>query len=123
MVTWGDESGANNAGSTSPQPKFQNCIKSLALLESAGRLVFGFHGSATEAPGNASVIKDAVPDRSFKTQMLTSKGARPNGSEFTARVVRDWLGRVGLRTLYIEPGSPWGMAITRASIRSFGMNC
>ena len=30
-----------------------------------------------------------------------------NGSEFTAKVVRDWLGRVGVKTLFIEPGSPW----------------
>lgn len=30
-----------------------------------------------------------------------------NGSEFTAQIVRDWLGRVGAKTLFIEPGSPW----------------
>ena len=30
-----------------------------------------------------------------------------NGPEFTARAVREWLGKVGARTLYIEPGSPW----------------
>ena len=30
-----------------------------------------------------------------------------NGSEFTATAVRDWFGRVGVKTLYIEPGSPW----------------
>ncbi len=30
-----------------------------------------------------------------------------NGPEFTATAVRDWLGRVGVKTLYIEPGSPW----------------
>jgi putative transposase len=30
-----------------------------------------------------------------------------NGSEFTATRVREWLGRVGVKTLYIEPGSPW----------------
>ena len=30
-----------------------------------------------------------------------------NGSEFTAQAVRDWLPRVGVKTLYIEPGSPW----------------
>ena len=30
-----------------------------------------------------------------------------NGSEFTATAVREWLARVGVRTLYIEPGSPW----------------
>ncbi len=30
-----------------------------------------------------------------------------NGPEFTATVVRDWLKKVGVRTLFIEPGSPW----------------
>ena len=30
-----------------------------------------------------------------------------NGPEFTAKVVRKWLERVGVRTLFIEPGSPW----------------
>ena len=30
-----------------------------------------------------------------------------NGSEFTAKAVREWLSNVGVKTLYIEPGSPW----------------
>ena len=30
-----------------------------------------------------------------------------NGSEFTATAVRDWLSRVGVKTLFIEPCSPW----------------
>lgn len=30
-----------------------------------------------------------------------------NGSEFTAKVVRRWLTRLGVQTLFIEPGSPW----------------
>ena len=30
-----------------------------------------------------------------------------NGGEFTATAVREWLGRIGVKTLYIEPGSPW----------------
>jgi transposase InsO family protein len=30
-----------------------------------------------------------------------------NGGEFTARIVRAWLGRIGVRTLFIERGSPW----------------
>ena len=29
-----------------------------------------------------------------------------NGPEFTAKVVRAWLGRIGVKTLFIEPGSP-----------------
>ena len=30
-----------------------------------------------------------------------------NGPEFIAQELRKWLGKVGTRTLYIEPGSPW----------------
>lgn len=30
-----------------------------------------------------------------------------NGPEFTADVLRGWLGRLGVKTLFIEPGSPW----------------
>ena len=30
-----------------------------------------------------------------------------NGPEFTAEAVREWLGRIGVKTLFIEPGSPW----------------
>jgi len=30
-----------------------------------------------------------------------------NGSEFAARIVRNWLKRLGVKTLFIEPGSPW----------------
>ena len=30
-----------------------------------------------------------------------------NGPEFTAKAVRAWLGRIGVGTLFIEPGSPW----------------
>jgi len=29
------------------------------------------------------------------------------GPEFTATAVREWLKRVGVKTLFIEPGSPW----------------
>ncbi|RKS86282.1 integrase core domain-containing protein, partial [Sphingosinicella microcystinivorans] len=29
------------------------------------------------------------------------------GPEFVAHAVREWLGRLGVTTLYIEPGSPW----------------
>ena len=30
-----------------------------------------------------------------------------NGPEFTAQDIRKWLSRLGVKTLYIEPGSPW----------------
>jgi putative transposase len=30
-----------------------------------------------------------------------------NGPEFTANRVQEWLGKVGVKTLFISPGSPW----------------
>ena len=30
-----------------------------------------------------------------------------NGPEFTAKLVRRWLARLGVQTLFIQPGSPW----------------
>jgi transposase InsO family protein len=30
-----------------------------------------------------------------------------NGPEMTAKIVRDWLGKIGSKTLFIAPGSPW----------------
>ncbi|KFG89572.1 Integrase [Sphingobium herbicidovorans NBRC 16415] len=30
-----------------------------------------------------------------------------NGSEFVATAVQKWLGQIGVKTLYIAPGSPW----------------
>jgi len=30
-----------------------------------------------------------------------------NGHEFTLKVIRDWLNRIGVKTLFLEPGSPW----------------
>ena len=30
-----------------------------------------------------------------------------NGAEFTSKAVREWLAKVGVKTLFIEPGSPW----------------
>ena len=46
-----------------------------------------------------------------------------NGPEFSAKLVRRWLGRVGVETLFIEPGSPWRTATTRASTASSGTSC
>ncbi len=44
--------------------------------------------------------------------LMTTRGVpehvrSDNGPEFTARAVRGWLRRVGVATLFIEPGSPW----------------
>ena len=38
-----------------------------------------------------------------------------NGPEFIALAVREWLDKVGVKTLFITPGSPWGTATTSRS--------
>lgn len=43
----------------------------------------------------------------FVTRGVPEHLRSDNESEFTAQAVREWLGRVGVKTLYIEPGSPW----------------
>jgi len=43
----------------------------------------------------------------FVTRGVPEHIRSDNGPEFTAKVVRYWICRVGARTLFIEPGSPW----------------
>ncbi len=43
----------------------------------------------------------------FVTRGVPEHIRSDNGPEFTAEAVRAWLKRVGVRTLFIEPGSPW----------------
>ena len=43
----------------------------------------------------------------FVTRGVPDHIRSDNGPEFTAQVVRRWLKRVEVRTLFIEPGSPW----------------
>jgi putative transposase len=37
-----------------------------------------------------------------------------NGPEMTAKVVRDWLAKVGVMTLHIDPDSPWQNGIVES---------
>ena len=40
-----------------------------------------------------------------------------NGPEFVARAVRDWIAAQGIKTCFIEPGSPWQNAYIERLIR------
>ena len=42
-----------------------------------------------------------------------------NGSEFTAKAIKRWLEASGVKTLYIEPGSPWENAYSETFISRF----
>lgn len=43
----------------------------------------------------------------FATRGVPQHLRSDNGAEFTCAAVRSWLAKVGVRTLFIEPGSPW----------------
>lgn len=43
----------------------------------------------------------------FATRGVPDHIRSDNGPEFTAKVVRKWLARLQVKTLYIQPGSPW----------------
>ena len=47
-------------------------------------------------------MSDLFVDRSVPDHIRSD-----NGREFTAKCVREWLGGVGVKTLFIELGSPW----------------
>jgi len=42
-----------------------------------------------------------------------------NGPEFVAKAIKEWLELSGVRTLYIEPGSPWENAYSETFISRF----
>lgn len=57
-----------------------------------------------------SITSQDVIDRLY--QLFVFKGVpehirSDNGTEFTARTIRTWLNRLGVKTLFIERGSPW----------------
>jgi putative transposase len=56
------------------------------------------------------ITSEAVID--WLAELLAMRGVprsirSDNGPEFIAHAIRNWLARVGVKTLYIEPGSPW----------------
>ena len=42
-----------------------------------------------------------------------------NGPEFIAKAIKEWLEACGVKTLYIEPGSPWENAYSETFISRF----
>lgn len=54
----------------------------------------------------ADEVMDVLTDL-FITKGIPDHIRSDNGSEFTAKSIKFWLGQLGVKTLYIEPGSPW----------------
>ena len=56
------------------------------------------------------ITSQDVIDKLFELFIFRGIPARirsDNGPEFTAKAERKWLNRLGVKTLFIEPGSPW----------------
>jgi transposase InsO family protein len=51
-------------------------------------------------------VMDVLSDL-FISRGLPDHIRSDNGSEFTAKFIKSWLERLKVKTLYIEPGSPW----------------
>ena len=51
-------------------------------------------------------VMDVLTDL-FITHGIPDHIRSDNGSEFTAKSIRNWLPKLGVKTLYIAPGSPW----------------
>ena len=49
----------------------------------------------------------------FITEAIPSFIRSDNGSEFTAKILQDWLKGLKVETAYITPGSPWRMVLMR----------
>ena len=45
-----------------------------------------------------------------------------NGPEFTAQAIRVWLSKLGVKTLFIEPGSPWENGYNESSMANCEMS-
>ena len=56
----------------------------------------------------------------FATRGIPQFICSDDGPEFTADAVRSWLARLDVKTLYIEPGSPWGTATWSPLTASYG---
>jgi len=51
-------------------------------------------------------VMDVLTDL-FITHGIPDHIRSDNGAEFTAKAIQAWLPRLGVKTLYITPGSPW----------------
>ena len=67
------------------------------------------HGAAWLSSWRASSGLTTCSTASPTCSLHTGHGSTfvDNGPEFVARNVRQWLDRISVKTLFIEPGSPW----------------
>ena len=78
-------------------------IRMLNIVDEYGRECLKIHiDRQVKAPDVLYELSELFVERGASDFLRSD-----NGSEFTAQPIREWLQRLGVKTLFIEPGSPW----------------
>ena len=78
-------------------------LRILSILDEYSRECLGLHvARKLTAHDLIEVMEKLEAERGLPEHIRSD-----NGSEFIARVLRQWLAQRRIKTLYIEPGSPW----------------
>ena len=78
-------------------------IRTLTVIDEYTRECLSLRtGYSLKADDVMDVLTDLFIERGIPNHIRSDHGA-----EFTARSIKNWLPRLGVKTLYIEPGSPW----------------
>ena len=78
-------------------------VKWLSLVDEHTRECLLLHPARSITSTKAKELIKMVMEERGRPAHLRSD----NGPEFIAKGLREWLGKVGVGTAYIEPGSPW----------------
>ncbi|MEI9998796.1 MAG: DDE-type integrase/transposase/recombinase [Verrucomicrobiota bacterium] len=90
-------------------------LKMLTLIDEYSRQCLAIRPARTlKSEDVLEVVKQAVREHGAPDYLRSD-----NGSEFIAHVVQDWFREHGIKTIYIEPGSPW----QNGWIESFHAGC
>jgi len=78
-------------------------LRILSVLDEFSRECLALHvARKLNAQDLIEVMERLVAERGAPAHIRSD-----NGSEFIARILQEWLTRHSVKTLYIEPGSPW----------------
>jgi hypothetical protein len=86
-------------------------LRILTVIDEYSRECLALHvARKLTAEDLIEVMERLVAERGAPAHMRSD-----NGSEFIARILQKWLAERQVKTLYIDPGSPWQTGMSRAS--------
>ena len=79
------------------------CFRILTLIDEHTRQCLAMHAERSIRAVDVITVLEMAITRYGAPEHIRSD----NGPEFIAYAIQDWLEAAGIKTLYIEPGSPW----------------